>query len=99
MIPLPVSKYTVQVHLTRLTSGSRHGHVVIDGEGSNGNPVSDIWVSVTGPTHPSGAHISHRNSTTPASSGRRSVYHPVDRPRDGVPLVASTPAPCSPPIP
>ena len=30
-----------------LSPCSRHGHVVVDGEGSGDNPVADVWVSDT----------------------------------------------------
>ena len=39
-----VSLRNIFSHVTEI--GSRHGFVVIGGKGLQGNPLSDVWVSV-----------------------------------------------------
>ena len=77
-----------------IATSSRSGHVVIGGMGTNGQPLSDVWVRPTNMravAQPQFTTI-FRNSTTTANSGPRSIRHqaPLRRPPSKVQQVEST---------
>ena len=80
-IPRRTSKSCHTFFRATLSCVSRHGHVVVDGEGSGDNPAGDIWVSNIAFTQHAPLPLwltstpLPRNMTTTVSFGPELAYH------------------------